>query len=232
MATRRGRTTSRVSAIVLAFTAALGWGGCTTIESIFSRPPAPKATVPPPAKKEPPAPPPIATQPTPLPPAQKPPEPVQPAKKAPEAPPDQKEPPPLTKVPAPPPPPPPAKTQPAAPPPAQKPPESVQPAKKEPETPPVQKEPEIPPPVLVPQVGKGGEEHLKRTASLRIQTTEQLIVQLDGKKLTSEQQEQLLTVQSLLANAKEALGTPDLTKASTLADKARILAEELTKTVR
>jgi hypothetical protein len=108
----------------------------------------------------------------------------------------------------------------------------VQPAKKEPETPPVQKEPEIPPPVLVPQVGKGGEEHLKRTASLRIQRAEQLIVQLDGKKLTSEQQEQLLTVQSLLANAKEALGTPDLTKASTLADKARILAEELTKTVR
>jgi hypothetical protein len=91
---------------------------------------------------------------------------------------------------------------------------------------------ETPPPVLAPQVGKEGEEQLRRTANSRIQRAEQLIGQLEGKKLTPEQQEQFLTVRSLVGNAREALVSQDLTKASNLADKARILAEELAQSIK
>jgi outer membrane biosynthesis protein TonB len=179
---------------------AVAWGGCTTIKSIVSRPPAPKVTIPPP------------------PPVKKEPEAPQPAKKEPEAPPTTKEPLP-TKAPAPPPP-------------VKKEPEAPQPAKKEPEAPPTKKEPETAPPVLAPQVGKGDEEQSKRTAGSRIQRTEELIRLLEGKKLTHDQREQLLTVQNLLGSAKEALAAQDLAKASNLAEKARILAEELTQAVK
>jgi hypothetical protein len=154
---------------------AVAWGGCTTIKSVVSRPPAPKVRIPPP---------------------------------------------------------PPVKKEPAPPSPANKEPEAPQPAKKEPEAPPTKKEPETAPPVLAPQVGKGDEEQSKRTAGSRIQRTEQLIGQLGGKKLTNDQREQLLTVQNLLGSAKEALAAQDLAKASNLAEKARILAEELSQVVK
>jgi hypothetical protein len=91
---------------------------------------------------------------------------------------------------------------------------------------------DVPLPVLAPQVGKDGEAQLRRTATARIQRSEHVIGQLEAKKLTSEQREQLLTVQSLLENAREALSVQDLTKASNLAEKARLLAEELAQTVR
>jgi hypothetical protein len=123
------------------------------------------------------------------------------------------------------------KKDPVVPPPAKKEPELPPPSKPEPETPP-KKDVEAPPPVLAPQVGKQGEEHLRRTALSRMQRSEQIIGQLETKMLTSEQQEQLLTVQSLLGSAREALSSQDLTKASNLAEKARILAEELAQTVR
>lgn len=155
---------------------AVGWGGCTTIKSIFSSPPAPRVPVTPPA---------------PLPPKK---EPVAPA---------------------------PTKKEPEAPPP-----------KKEPEAPPEKKEPEAPPPVLAPQVGKEDEEQLRRTAGSRIQRTEQLISQLEGKSLSGEQQERLMTVRSLLGSARDALAARDLSKASNLAEKARLLAEELSQSVK
>lgn len=200
---------------------ALEWGGCTTIESIFSPPPPPRASEPPISKEAPSAPVP----------KDKAPEAPQPVQKEPAVAPSKEEPPPPapTAAPAPTPPPPPKK-EPVAPP--KKEPEAPQPVKREPEAPPAKKEPETPPPVLAPQVGKEGQEQLRRTATSRIQRTEQLIGQLEGKKLTNDQHEQLLTVQSLLGNAKEALVAQDLAKASNLADKARILVEELAQVVR
>jgi hypothetical protein len=116
--------------------------------------------------------------------------------------------------------------------PAKKEPEVPQPPKKEPDAPPEKKDAETPPPVLAPQVGKGDEEQLRRTAVSRIQRTEQLVGQLEGKSLTGEQQERLMTVRSLLGSAREALAAQDLTKASNLADKARLLAEELSQGVK
>jgi hypothetical protein len=207
-------------------TLAVGWGGCTTVKSIFSPPPAPTVPVAPPApvppKTEPVAPPPAP---------KKEPEAPQPPKKEPETPPAKKEaPPPPAKAPIPAAPGPPAKTEPVAPAPApKKEPEAPQPPKKEPETPPARKDSEAPPPVLAPQVGKGDEEQLRRTAISRIQRTEQLVGQLEGKSLTGEQQERLMTVRSLLGSARDALTAQDLTKASNLGEKARLLAEELSQ---
>jgi len=227
VATRHRWLMRKFGLAVLVVAIAVGWSGCTTIKSVFSPAPAPKVPVSPPAplppKKEPVAPAPIKKEP----------EVPQPPKKEPETPPAKKEaPPPPTKAPPPAPAAPPVKKEPIAPAPIKKEPEVPQPPKKEPETPPEKKESEAPPPVLAPQVGKGGEDQLKQTAGSRIQRTEQLIGQLEGKSLTSEQQERLMTVRSLVGSAKEALAAQDLTKASNLADKARVLAEELSQSVK
>ena len=176
--------------------------GCAAFESLFSPPP------PPPSKKEP-APAPVKTEPEPAPPKKEPPAP--PVKKEPVAPaPPKKEP---------------------APAPVKKEPEPA-PPKKEPEAPSVKKEPEVVPPVLAPQVGKQDEEQLRREAGTRMQRAEVLIGRIDEKKLTKDQQEQFLTIQSLLKNAKEAIEAKDLARASNLAEKARILAEELAQAAR
>jgi len=99
-----------------------------------------------------------------------------------------------------------------------------------PETPPpVKREP--PPPVLSPQVGRGDEDRLRREANGRIQKTEQIVAQIDRKRLAKDQQETYSTIQNFLTNAKEALATRDFPRASNLADKARILAEDLLRSV-
>jgi hypothetical protein len=202
-----------VAAIVFAVS------GCASIESLFSPPP------PPPAKKEP-APAPVKKEPEPAP-AKKEPPPPPPPTKEPEPAAPKKEPPA-----------PPVKKEPVAPAPAKKepPPPKKEPeapgAKKEPEAPSIKKEPEVAPPVLAPQVGKQDEEQLRREAGTRIQRAELLLGRIDEKKLTKDQQEQFLTIQSLLKSAKEAVESPDLTRASNLAEKARILAEELAQATR
>ena len=211
VATRQRWLTRKFCVPGLVVAIALGWSGCTATKPIASPPPGPKAPVSPPA---------------PLPPKTEPVAPVlpQPPKKELETPPAKKEaPPPPAKVPPPAQAPPPAKKEPVAPVPPP-------PPKTELEAPPEKKEPEAPPPVLAPQVGD--EERLRRTADSRIQRTEQLVGQLEGKSLTSEQQERLMTVRTLLGNAKEALAGQDLTKASNLAEKARLLAEELSQSVK
>jgi hypothetical protein len=98
--------------------------------------------------------------------------------------------------------------------------------------PPAPVAPPPPPPVLSPQIGRGDEDRLRREASSRIQKTEQVVAQIDQKRLATEQQETYSTIQSFLANAKEALATHDFPRASNLADKAQILAEELLRSAR
>lgn len=113
-------------------------------------------------------------------------------------------------------PPPPPSTSPPLPPPA----------------PPVRKAPAPPPPVLSPEVGREDEDRLKREASGRIQKAEEMIRQVDQKKLAKEQQETFATIQSFLGKAKEALSAQDFPRASNLADKAAVLAEDLVRTLR
>jgi hypothetical protein len=81
--------------------------------------------------------------------------------------------------------------------------------------------------VLSPEVGRADEDRLKREANGRIQKAEELIQQVDQKKLAKVQQETFSTVQSFLAKAKEALSAQDFLRAFNLADKAQVLAEEL-----
>ena len=101
-----------------------------------------------------------------------------------------------------------------------------------PPAPPVRKAPAPPPPVLSPDVGREDEDRLKREASGRIQKAEETIRQVDQKKLAKEQQETLSTIQSFLGKAKEALSAQDFPRASNLADKAVVLAEDLVRSLR
>ena len=110
-------------------------------------------------------------------------------------------------------------------------PPSAPPVKKAP-VPPPPPPPPPPPAVLSPQVGREDEDRLKREASSRIQKAEQIVQQVDQKKLGKEQQETFSTVQSFLAKAKEALSTQDFQMALNLSDKAQVLAEELVRNLR
>jgi hypothetical protein len=83
--------------------------------------------------------------------------------------------------------------------------------------------------VLSPQVGEREEARLKQAATSRIDRAERLVKQVDPKTLGKEQHETFETVQSFLAKAREAMSAKDFQRAFTLADKAKVLAEELVK---
>ncbi|HEY7654226.1 MAG TPA: hypothetical protein VIG07_15510 [Methylomirabilota bacterium] len=136
-------------------------------------------------------------------------------------------------------PPPPAKPAPVAkePPPAQ--PKPAAPVAKEPPPAPMPPPPrtasiprETPAPVLAPQASAEEEQRIKSQAERRIEGTERLVQKIDPSRLAREQQENYLTIQSFLAKAREALSSRDVQRAFTLADKAFLLADELSKAPR
>jgi uncharacterized protein with von Willebrand factor type A (vWA) domain len=86
--------------------------------------------------------------------------------------------------------------------------------------------------VLSPQIGRADEDRLTREANTRIQKTEQIVAQIDRQRLAKEQVETYSTIQNFLSSAKEALAARDFPRASNLADKAQILAEDLLRSVR
>jgi len=73
------------------------------------------------------------------------------------------------------------------------------------------------------------EQRMRREAQKRIDGTERLVRQIEQKKLAGQQQQNFETIQSFLAKAKEALSARDLQRAFTLADKAYLLADELSR---
>jgi hypothetical protein len=83
-----------------------------------------------------------------------------------------------------------------------------------------------PSPVLLPDSKMEG-NRMAQHASVRIARAEQMANQVDQKKLTLDQEETFLTVRSFVVKAKKAMQVKDFARASTLADKAIILAEEL-----
>ena len=101
-----------------------------------------------------------------------------------------------------------------------------------PDAPPVGEAPPSPPPLLSPQVGREDQDRLRREADNRIKSVEQTLAQIDQKKLPTGQQETSSTIQSFLVKAKEALSAQDYSRATNLADKAQILAEELVRAPR
>ncbi len=91
------------------------------------------------------------------------------------------------------------------------------------------REPNLPAPVLAPQASAEEEQRIKSQAERRIEGTERLVQKIDPSRLVREQRENYLTIQSFLVKAREALSTRDVQRAFTLADKAYLLADELSK---
>jgi hypothetical protein len=103
-------------------------------------------------------------------------------------------------------------------------------------SPPAAAAPPAPPPpqprILGQQVSSEDEKRIQGDAQRRIDRTERLVKQIDQRRLAGDQRQNLLTVQSFLVKAREALSEKDVQRALTLADKAFLLAEELVKVVR
>ena len=83
--------------------------------------------------------------------------------------------------------------------------------------------------VLSPQLQD--EERVQRETQGRIDGAERLVRQIDQRKLVGDQQQNFLTIQSFLTKAKEAISARDVERAFTLADKAYVLARELSRAV-
>jgi hypothetical protein len=99
-----------------------------------------------------------------------------------------------------------------------------------PKAPPVQRE--VPPPVLSPRMGREDEERLRQEAAGKIQKAEHAVQQVDQRKLVKDQQETYVTIRSFIGNAKQALSARDFLRASNLAEKAQVLADDLLRAVR
>jgi hypothetical protein len=108
-------------------------------------------------------------------------------------------------------------------------PPSTQPASKT--SPPPEKS-VTPPPMLSPQSGRAEEERQRQETNGKIQKAEQTVLQVDQGKLAKEQQATYATVRSFIANAKEALSAQDFPRATNLAEKAQLLADDLLRTIR
>lgn len=89
-----------------------------------------------------------------------------------------------------------------------------------------------PPPVLSPQMGAAEEGRLSSEALARIEGAESVVRQIDQQRLAPPQLETFSTVQSFLVKAREAMTAKDYPRALTLADKARVLAAELSQSLR
>jgi outer membrane biosynthesis protein TonB len=98
-----------------------------------------------------------------------------------------------------------------------------------PPPPPPRATPEPSPPVLSPVLSAVDEQKLRAETQQRIERTARRLREIDQAKLASEDQDSLQTVQSFLDKAREALQAQDIQRAFTLADKAALLADELSK---
>lgn len=123
----------------------------------------------------------------------------------------------------------PVPAKPASPPAREQPPAPVTPVPAPPRTAAIPREPTMPAPVLAPQASAEEEQRMKSQAERRIEGTERLVQKIDPSRLVREQRENYLTIQSFLAKAREALSARDVQRAFTLADKAYLLADELSK---
>ena len=76
------------------------------------------------------------------------------------------------------------------------------------------------------------EEQLIDETNKRIQGAERRVQSIDSRRLAADQQETYQTIQSFLNQAKVALSRKDFPRALNLANKAQILSDELSRTLR
>ncbi len=86
--------------------------------------------------------------------------------------------------------------------------------------------------MISPQAPPEEQRRLTRLTNDNLASAEQLLKRIDGRRLSAEQQDTAQTVRSFMDKAREALVANDVARASTLADKARVLADELARGVR
>jgi hypothetical protein len=83
--------------------------------------------------------------------------------------------------------------------------------------------------VLSPQVTSAEELRLTQQARSRIEGAERLVVQIELRRLAREEQDTVATIKDFLVKSKEAMAAHDVQRAFNLADKAYILAEDLSR---
>jgi hypothetical protein len=91
--------------------------------------------------------------------------------------------------------------------------------------------PEAPAPLLSPQVDADREMRLTAEVNTSILGVERTLSSIDRQKLKVDQSETYQTIQSFLTQAREAVVRKDLQQAVNLAQKARVLSDELSKAV-
>ncbi len=84
-----------------------------------------------------------------------------------------------------------------------------------------------PGPPLTASLPAGEMRKLQDDAQRRIDEAERLLRQLEGRPLASRELETLQLAQSLILQARKALGSAEFERAANLAIKARTLAEDL-----
>lgn len=91
---------------------------------------------------------------------------------------------------------------------------------------------EPPTPRLSPQVSSDREAQLTEEVNAMSRGVERTLLSIDRLKLTADQWDTHQTIQSFLTQAKEALTIKDFQQAVNLVQKAHVLSNELSKTVR
>lgn len=89
-----------------------------------------------------------------------------------------------------------------------------------------------PPPRLSPQMSSDREKRVMDEANAVLRRAERTFLSIDQRKLKADQQETYLTIHSFLTQARTALAHKDFPKAMNLAQKAQVLSDELSTTLR
>lgn len=89
-----------------------------------------------------------------------------------------------------------------------------------------------PPPRLSPQISSDRERQLMEEVNTMIQGADRTLLLIDQRKLKGDQWETYRTIHSFLAQARVALSRKDFHQAMNLAQKAQVLSDELSTTLR
>ncbi len=100
-----------------------------------------------------------------------------------------------------------------------------------PEPKPTPTTPAVPPPRIVPLLSPERQAELERKTNEALAAAEKNLEQFYGKRLNATQHDLVQKIQGFLAQTREAIQAKDWTRASTLAEKARVLSVELVRSL-
>ncbi|MCL6480559.1 MAG: hypothetical protein K6U02_02420 [Firmicutes bacterium] len=100
-----------------------------------------------------------------------------------------------------------------------------------PEPKPTPTAPAVPPPRIAPQLSPERQAELERKTNEALAAAEKNLERSYGKRLNATQHDLVQKIQGFLAQSREAIQAKDWTRASTLAEKARVLSIELVRSL-